>query len=74
MKISFDPVKRAATLANSDLDLVDAVQVFAGLTFTQKDIRFDDSEERFQTYGCCAAVSSWLFGLRSPRHFDEEMQ
>jgi len=48
IKISFDPAKRAATLADRDLDFADAVQVFAGLTFTQKDSRF----------------SSWLFGPR----------
>jgi len=48
MKISFDPAKRALTLANRNLDFAEAAQIFAGPTFTQKDDRFDYGEERFQ--------------------------
>jgi uncharacterized DUF497 family protein len=51
VKITFDPAKRAATLANRELDFLEAAEVFAGLTFTQKDDRFSYGEERFQTYG-----------------------
>jgi uncharacterized DUF497 family protein len=51
MKITFDPAKRALTLANRNLDFAEARHVFAGPTFTQKDDRFDYKEERFQTYG-----------------------
>ena len=51
MRISFDPVKRAATLADRGLDFVDASEVFAGATFTILDDRFEYGEPRFQTYG-----------------------
>jgi uncharacterized DUF497 family protein len=51
MRITFDPAKREATLSNRGLDFVEAVEVFAGLTFTQKDDRSDYGEDRFQTYG-----------------------
>jgi uncharacterized DUF497 family protein len=51
MKISFDPAKREATLADRGVDFLDAEKVFAGPTFTQEDNRIDYSEPRFQTYG-----------------------
>jgi uncharacterized DUF497 family protein len=51
MRIGFDPVKRAATLADRGLDFVDASEVFAGATFTILDDRFEYGEPRFQTYG-----------------------
>ena len=51
MKISFDPAKRAWTLAERGLDFADAAQVFAETTLTQEDDRFDYPEPRFQTYG-----------------------
>ena len=51
MRISFDPVKRAATLADRGLDFADASVVFAGATLTILDDRFEYGEPRFQTYG-----------------------
>jgi uncharacterized DUF497 family protein len=51
MDISFDPAKRAATLANRGLDFADAGLVFAGTTITVQDLRHDYSEERFITAG-----------------------
>ena len=51
MRISFDPTKRAATLADRGLDFVDASVVFRGATFTILDDRFEYGESRFQTYG-----------------------
>ena len=51
MKITFDPAKRAATLADRGLDFGDATQVFAGPTLTLNDDRIDYGEPRFQTYG-----------------------
>ena len=51
MEISFDPEKRAWTLAERKLDFADAARVFAGTTLTQEDDRFDYPEPRFQTYG-----------------------
>ena len=51
MRITFDPRKRAATLAERGLDFADAAIVFEGRTFTQQDDRLDYGEPRFQTYG-----------------------
>jgi uncharacterized protein len=51
MKLTYDPAKRAVTLANRGLDFIEAADVFAGMTFTQRDDRFDYDEQRFQTYG-----------------------
>ncbi|PCG09739.1 hypothetical protein COA17_07795 [Sphingomonas ginsenosidimutans] len=51
MDISFDPAKRARTLAERGLDFADAGRVFAGLTMTRPDDRFDYPEPRFQTFG-----------------------
>jgi uncharacterized DUF497 family protein len=55
VEISFDPEKRAWTLAERGLDFADAAAVFAGTTLTQEDDRFAYPEPRFQTYG-------WLAG------------
>jgi hypothetical protein len=54
MNITFDPTKRDRTLAERGLDFADAAQVFAGLTFTMKDDRFDYGEDRFITAGMLA--------------------
>ena len=51
MEITFDPAKRAATLAERGLDFAEAAKVFAGPTFTFVDLRFDYPEERFVTIG-----------------------
>lgn len=51
MEISFDPEKRAKTLAERGLDFADAARVFAGLTMTRPDARVDYPEPRFQTMG-----------------------
>jgi uncharacterized DUF497 family protein len=49
--ISFDPVKRQATLGIRGLDLADAGRVFAGATYTVPDDRADVGEARFVTAG-----------------------
>ncbi|WP_245580297.1 BrnT family toxin [Niveispirillum irakense] len=54
VNITFDPTKRDRTLAERGLDFADAAQVFAGLTFTMKDDRFDYREERFISAGMLA--------------------
>jgi uncharacterized protein len=51
MEISYDPSKRQKTLAERGIDFEDAREVFAGVTLTLEDIRFDYGEARFQTYG-----------------------
>ena len=51
MGITFDPAKRAKTLAERGLDFEDEAKVFTGLTLTLLDDRQDYGELRFQTYG-----------------------
>ena len=51
MDISFDPAKRAATLAHRGLDFADAWQVFTGEVATDLDARHDYGEDRFITAG-----------------------
>ena len=51
VEISFDPVKRALTLADRGLDFADAAKVFDGPVFEAEDERFDYPERRFSTIG-----------------------
>lgn len=53
MEISYDPEKRAKTLADPtrQLDFEDAVHVFAGTTLTVEDDRENYGETRYQTIG-----------------------
>jgi uncharacterized DUF497 family protein len=49
--ISFDPAKRAKTLANRGLDFADAAEVFAGHFTVAPDERRDYGESRFISAG-----------------------
>ncbi len=51
MRITFDPVKRAKTLAERGLDFADADEVFAGPQLQVEDTRLDYGERRFITVG-----------------------
>ena len=51
MRITFDPAKRGLTLEHRGPDFVRAGEVFAGLTATVVDERFDYGETRFITAG-----------------------
>lgn len=51
MKITFDPMKRDATVKKRGLYFDDAEQVFEGLTFTAEDARKAYGETRYQTIG-----------------------
>lgn len=51
MEISFDPAKRAATIAERGLDFAAAVEVFAGPTVTVEDTREQYGETRWITMG-----------------------
>jgi uncharacterized DUF497 family protein len=55
VRISFDPAKRSATLADRGLDFEDAAEVFAGPTYDLADGRRDYGETRIITVG-------WLRG------------
>ena len=51
MRITYDPAKRARTLAERGLDFADAALIFAGLHATLEDTRRDYGENRFITAG-----------------------
>jgi len=57
VEISFDPAKRAATLAERGLDFADAYKVFEGRSRTVIDDRFDYGEVRHLTYGWIELVA-----------------
>jgi uncharacterized protein len=51
MRITFDPAKRAWTLAERGLDFTDAAKVFSGPTFDEPDDRRDYGEPRIVIAG-----------------------
>lgn len=51
MLVTFDPIKRKATLEDRGLDFNDAGIVFAGPTFEVEDIRRDYGEIRIICFG-----------------------
>jgi uncharacterized DUF497 family protein len=51
MRITYDPLKRAKTLAERGLDFEDAREVFAGSTLDRDDDRIDYGERRIITVG-----------------------
>lgn len=54
MRVSFDPIKRARTLAERGLDFHDAAVVFAGTTVEMEDTRKNYGEPRLICYGLLA--------------------
>ena len=54
MRITFDPTKRAKTLAERGLDFEDATVVFNGTTVEFEDKRRDYGERRIVCYGLLA--------------------
>jgi uncharacterized DUF497 family protein len=51
MKITYDPAKRAVTLAERGIDFEDAAEVFSGDTLDHPDDRRDYGELRMLTVG-----------------------
>ena len=62
MKVTFDPEKRAKTLAERGLDFAHAGAVIDGPSLTIPDDRMNYGEERFITDGKWMVVLSWLSG------------
>jgi len=63
MRITYDPNKRAKTLAERDLDFEDAAEVFAGATFDIPDRRRPYGEDRVLCYGYLRGrLDDWLHG------------
>ena len=51
MRITFDPIKRARTLADRGLDFEDAIIVFEGITVEVEDTRKNYGEKRIICFG-----------------------
>ena len=51
MKISYDETKRLAILADRNLDIADAAQVFSSFHLTRLDAKHSDVEDRYITVG-----------------------
>lgn len=51
VEVTFDPNKRAKTLAERGLDFARAGEVFAGRHFTAPDLREEYGEDRYITVG-----------------------
>ena len=51
MRVTFDPAKRARTLAERGLDFADAEFVFSGVTLEVEDTRRNYGEPRIICYG-----------------------
>ena len=60
MFITYDPAKRAETLARRGLDMDDAALVFAGPVITVQDNRQDYGEARFVTVGYLEHRMVWI--------------
>ena len=56
MKIVWNQAKRRANLRKHGLDFAHAADVFAGITYTIEDDRFDCGEARFITLGMLGDV------------------
>lgn len=54
MRISYDPAKRAKTLAERGLDFEDAIATFRGLTVEIEDTRKNYGERRILCFGLLA--------------------
>jgi len=66
METTFDPAKRAITLAERGLDFADAEKVFAGKFSTRRDVRFNYSEVRLLTAGFLNGL--FVIMVWTPRH------
>ncbi len=56
MKFTWDESKRQSNFIKHGLDFADASAVFAGITFTFEDDRFDYEEQRFITLGMFKSI------------------
>ena len=62
----WDEAKRRSNLRRHGLDFRDAHRVFAGLTFTYEDDRFDYPEQRYVTLGFLGGAVVSIVHTESP--------
>ena len=83
MRITFDPIKRARTLADRGLDFEDAVIVFEGVTVEVEDTRKNYGERRIICYGLLSdrlvvigytprGTTRHIFSMRKANHREED--
>lgn len=68
MRFSWSEGKRQSNLAAHGLDFVDAPAVFAGITYTFEDARFDYGEQRFVTLGLLSGIVVSIVHTESPHN------
>ena len=79
MRITFDPIKRARTLADRGLDFEDAAIVFEGTTVEVEDTRKNYGEPRIICFGLLAGrlvvigytprgTARHIFSMRKANH------
>ena len=66
MRFLWDEAKRRANLRKHALDFADAKAVFADITLTAQDLRFDYQEQRFVTVGLLRGMVVVIAHLESP--------
>ena len=67
MRIGWDEAKRRTNLRKHGLDFADAEAVFAGITYTMEDRRFDYGERRFITLGLLRDMVVVIAHTETPR-------
>ena len=67
MKILWDEAKRRTNLRKHALDFADSERVFAGITCTIEDGRFDYGEQRFVTLGMLRDTVVVMSHTETPR-------
>ena len=66
IRFHWSETKRASNLHHHGLDFADADRVFAGLTYTFEDDRFDYGEQRFATLGLLDGVPVSVVHTETP--------
>ena len=83
MRITFDPEKRARTLADRGLDFEDALVVFEGTTVEFEDTRRNYGERRIISYGLLSGrlvvigytrrgATRHVFSMRKANHREQD--
>lgn len=67
MKVVWDEAKRRTNLRKHGLDFADAEAVYAGITCTIEDGRFDYGEQRFVTLGMLRDTVVVMAHTETPR-------
>ena len=67
MRLSWEEAKRRANLRKHGLDFADAESVFAGITITMEDRRYDYRDQRLATLGLLLDTVVVIAHLEDPQ-------